>query len=186
MNIGLISSRYAQALLLLVQERGDGEAVCAQAQRLVAAVSAHPEIRRVLSDAGGVSPARKMDLLRAVLDPDPVEPSLQRFLDLLARKGRLPLVQQILHGFVDRWYRSQGILFASMVTAAPAPPTLREKIRQATSDLTRSQVRLEEKVDPSILGGIVLTVDGYRIDASVRRQLDTLRTEFTDKNKRIV
>lgn len=186
MNVGLISSRYARALLLYVQESGDGEAVRAQAEKIVAIWSGRPEFRRALADAGGVSLKEKMDLLRAALAPEAISPSLETFLELVARKGRLPVLGLILHGFVDRWYRSQGIRFASMVTASEPPKWLEDKIIRTASEMTRSEVRLDKKVDPSILGGIIFTVDGYRIDASVRRQLETLRTEFIDKNKRIV
>lgn len=52
--------------------------------------------------------------------------------------------------------------------------------------MTGGEVRLEEKADPDIIGGLVLTVGDYRLDASVRGQLETLRKEFIDKNKRIV
>lgn len=186
MNDGLIASRYARALLLYVEEQGDGERVVGQAGRLVAAISASSQLRSLLSDPSGVSSREKMDLLRSALSPEPPAPALERFLELVLRSGRMPLIRLILKDFTIRYYRSRGILTATLVTATEASDALEEKIRRAAGRMTRSQVRIEKTVDPAILGGFILTVDGSRCDASLRRQLQTLRSEFTQKNKRIV
>ena len=186
MNTGIISSRYARALLKFVDSNGGGETVCAQAKKLEAAISAVPEFGLILADARAVEPSRKFVLLKTALEPEDMDPGLEKFLKLVLKNGRIRDIRLILHSFVDMYYRSKGIRFATLTTAVPAGPEFGEKIRARVAELTGGEVRLEEKTDPDIIGGLLLTVGDYRLDASVRGQLETLRKEFIDKNKRIV
>jgi len=186
MNTGIISSRYALALRKYVDVHGGGAAVCAQAKKLEAAFSSVPEFDRVMADSKVVSPSRKLALLKTALEPEDMDPGLEKFLGLLVRNGRIGDVRLILHCFIDIYYRSRGIRFAKLTTAVPVGPEFEEKIRACVAGLTGGEVRLSGEVNPEIIGGVVLTVGDYRVDASVRGQLDTLRREFVEKNKRIV
>ena len=186
MNTGIVSSRYALALLKYVDRNGGGEAICAQAKRLEDVLSSVPELSHVLADGKALAPAAKIGLMKSALAPDAMEPGLERFLKLLVRNGRIRDVRLILHRFIDTYYRSKGIRFAKLKTAVPVSPAFEEKMRACVAGITGGEVRLTGEVDPDIIGGMVLTVGDYRVDASVRGQLDTLRKEFIDKNKRIV
>ena len=122
MNTGILSSRYATALLRYTQETGGGERVCAQVQRLLE----HPE----------------------------ENPSL-------------------------------GILVAHLTTAVPAGE-LEDKLRSMLEKKFGGEVRIESRVDPDLVGGFTLEVGDYLLDASVRRQIETIRRQFVIQNNRIV
>ena len=83
MNTGIISTRYAKALLMYTEENGSGERVCAQ-------------IREILKDPD------KM--------PSALEPDLERFLTMVSKNGRMEDIRFILRSFVGMYYRSKGIL----------------------------------------------------------------------------
>lgn len=158
MNTGIISSRYARALLLLTQETGRGEQVCNQ-------------IRSLLSDPDRI--------------PENLEPDLEKIIALLARNGREDYLKFVLNSFVGMYYRSAGVLLAHLTTAVPAPG-LGEKLTGLVSSRTGFKVLLETAVDPDIVGGFVFDIDDYRLDASVRSSIDAVRRQFIDKNKRLV
>ena len=63
---------------------------------------------------------------------------------------------------------------------------LAEKIESLLSERTGSHVVLDHKTDPSIIGGFVFEMDGYRLDASASGRLDRLRKELVEENSRLV
>ena len=158
MNTGIISSRYATALLRYTQETGGGERVCAQVRRLLE----HPEER-----------------------PAALEPELERFVRLLVKNGRLGEVRFIFRSFIAMYYRSRGIRVARLTTAVPAQE-LEQKLRSMLERQLGCEVLLESDVDPDLLGGFTLEVGDYLLDASVRRQIETIRRQFVISNNRIV
>lgn len=158
MNTGVITSRYAKALLRYTQETGHGEQVCAQVQALLA------------------SPDKA---------PDVLEPDLERFIALLVERGRMEYVRQIFQTFVRMYYKAENIRVAHLTTAIPAPE-LEQKLLSMLEKQTGSKVILDTTVDPALIGGFVVEVDDYMMDASVRRQLETIRRQFIISNNRIV
>ena len=158
MNTGIIASRYATALLRYTQETGGGERVCAQARRLLD----HPE-----------------------QDPGPLEPELERLIRLVVQNGRLEDVKFILRSFIAMYYRSRGIQVAILTTVVPSG-ALERKFRTMLEKQFGTEVLIETKVDPDLVGGFTLEVGDYLLDASVRRQIETIRRQFVISNNRIV
>jgi ATP synthase, F1 delta subunit len=158
MNTGIIASRYAAALLRYTQETGGGERVCAQVRRLLD----HPD-----------------------QDPGPLEPELERFIQLLVSNGRLEDVRFILHDFIEMYYRSLGVRVARLTTVV-ASKELEQKLHAMLEKQLGCEVVIETRVDPALIGGFTLEVGDYLLDASVRRQIDTIRRQFVIQNNRIV
>ena len=158
MNTGIIASRYATALLRYTQETGGGERVCTQVRRLLD----HPE-----------------------QDPGPLEPELERLIRLVVENGRLEDVKFILRSFIAMYYRSRGIQVAQLTTVVPSEG-LERKLRTMLEKQFGTQVLIETKVDPELIGGFTLEVGDYLLDASVRRQIETIRRQFVISNNRIV
>ena len=80
-------------------------------------------------------------------------------------------------------YRAQynadhGIIEATVVSAVPLQDASREKLLAKLAALTGKTVTLKEKVDPSVLGGLRLAMDGKRLDGTVQRRLETMRDEI--------
>ena len=186
MNTGIISSRYAKALLRFSSEEGDSEKTCSQAMTLEKAFKDLPELRQIMSDPAAVSMEDKMSLMVSALGDEPMTGSLRKFLELVLRAGRIDDIRFILRSFINQYFKSRNIRFATIVTANEPDPPLVEKIRTAAKQRLGGEIMIETKVDPSIIGGIIFTVDDYRVDSSVKTQLETLAKEFTDRNKRIV
>ena len=158
MNTGILSSRYANALLRYTEETGGGERVCAQVRLLLD----HPD-----------------------QDPGPLEPELERFIRLVVDNGRLEDVRFMFRSFIEMYYRSRGILVARLTTAVPSAE-LEQKLRTMLEGKFGGEVLVESRVDPALVGGFTLEVGNYLLDASVRRQIETIRRQFIISNNRIV
>jgi len=185
-NTGIISSRYARALLKLVDDIGDGELVCSQFPKVLDAIKKVPELYHIVNDPKAVTVDQKMTLLKSSLAPETMTPSLEKFLTLLIRNGRMDHGEFIFHAFSMLYYESRNIRFATLTTAEEAPQWLVDKIVDLIHNTYGSKVVLDKKVDPDIIGGLVLMMDDWCVDASIARQLDEIRKEFNSKNKRIV
>lgn len=186
MTQGLISSRYAKALLAFADLNGEAEKVCREAHVLESAIRDLPEVQRIMSDQAVVSDKEKMAILTSALRSGEMSPTMERFIDLVLRNKRERDLRFILHTFTVLYYKSRGISFAHVTTAVPAPASLIERIGASMEKVVKGEVVLSEETDPAIIGGIVIRLDGIQLDASVAGQLATLRKEFTQKNKRIV
>ena len=184
MNTGIISSRYAKALLLYLGDAPDTQAVYDQAQTLEKALGALPQFGQALSSPADIDDAAKMDLLREAVG-EKMDPRLERFLSMVLTKGRSSYLQLILHAFREQYLKEKHILVARLVTAVPAP-ALQEKLSAILREKTGCDIRFEAEVDLDLIGGFVLEVDGFRVDAAVSSQLEELRKQFVRKNKRIV
>lgn len=206
MNTGIIATRYATALLKLVDETGSGDVVAAQVQVIEKALDEVPDFRRAVDDPA-VAAVRKISLFEAALK-DSMAQELHKFLELLIRNGRIGDVRLVLTTFVTEYYRSRHIKRARLVVADPAlldpeptpsdpvpvegalrqaqRPALESRLRDLIEKQTGCRLILKTEVNPSLIGGFVFEVEDTVLDASVSRQLDFIRRQFIEKNRRIV
>lgn len=206
MNTGIIATRYATALLKLVEDTGSGELVAAQVQVIEKALDEVPDFRRAVDDPA-VAAVQKISLFESSLK-DSMAQELHKFLELLIRNGRIGDVRLVLTTFVTEYYRSRHIKRARLVVADPAlldpeptpsdPVPVEGSLRQAQRLTLESRLRdliekqtgcrliLKTEVNPSLIGGFVFEVEDTVLDASVSRQLDFIRRQFIEKNRRIV
>lgn len=158
MNTGAISTRYAKALLLFVDQTGSGKEVYAQ-------------VRSILDNP---------DMVSQGLHPD-----LERFVGLVSANGRISYIKFIFTSFVRQYEESRNLHRAKLVTAVPSPEAS-SRVTKLVEGLTGGTVEMQAEVAPDIIGGFILELDGLRADASVSGQLEAISKEFQDRNKRIV
>lgn len=193
MNTGMIASRYATALLGLVDETGSGEVALAQAQAILKALVEVPDLRRALEDRTGVSGDRKIALLETVVEGDgkgvSLAPELRQFVKLLVRNGRIGDIVLILKSFESEYYKSRGLVRGRLILSSPEDNLGEEnerRLRSLIEEKTGKKLILTTEIDDSLIGGFRLEVEDRLLDASVSRQLDIIRRRFEEKNRRIV
>ena len=168
---GLIASRYARALLEFSTQRGTSAQVFAEVQRLADAIT---EEQGCKGDDG---------ILSACIDT--LGEEMRRFLTLVISNRRSDLLPFILHSFVAQYRKVNGITTAQLTTAVPSPE-LENQLASLLAKRGYRQVDFSSHVDAELIGGFVLQVDDLRMDASVKSQLQKLREQLLEKNKRIV
>lgn len=186
MNRSLVITRYARALVKYVRETGHGGIVCSEAETLLHALDSLPDLRRMMeADGDVVSAFDKKKLLQSAL-PGRITPELSRFLTLLNQNGRMPLVRDILRDFVDMYHRSVGIRKAHLTCVSQPSERLLQLLKALVKQKTGDDVIIEVDIDPTLIGGFVFDIDDYLLDASVKRQLDLIRAQFIERNRRII
>ena len=184
MNSGVIASRYAKALLSYVTEDGAGEKTYSQACALVQCLSVLPQLREYVLKHDDIPLEKKAGLLLSALG-EPLADHLRRFMRLVADHRRMEFFDAMLWSFIARYREVCRIKVGSLVTPVP-DDGLRERLEGIFHDRTSCEVRFRTEVNPDLIGGFVLELDGYRLDASVRTRLEQIRRALIDDTNRIV
>lgn len=173
-----VASRYAKALLGLASERDELKAVESDINTLSSLIDSSKEFELLL-----VSPVVKPDQKKAVLTAllkDKLSEVTFMFIILLVSKGREGAVASIVEEAKSQLRAMNNIQAATVKTASPLDDDSRAKILAQVAKLHNGEVELKEIVDPEILGGFVLRLDDKEIDASIKRQLNTLGRKLTE------
>ncbi len=185
MDTGLVSSRYASALLKFANENGTADAVYSQVLALLKALSSVPQFRAAIDNPMSVSDSNKFSLLVSALGGEEMAEELQKFIRLVMKKRRTNLLRLILYSFVSQYRDEHNIKVSRLITAVPAPE-LEKRLSGIIRERKGDSVLFEHRIDPSIIGGFIIEIDGYRLDASTATQLKSVRRQFVEKNRRIV
>ena len=185
MNDSIIRTRYADALVKYVQETGNGDSVCTQAERLAHVLGEVPDLSRMIAAKDVVSDAKKRELLRTAVG-EPMLPELSRFTDLLIANGRIGTLRFILLDFAERYRRSKGIRKARLKVAVPPSEELLTRLAALVKERTGDEAQIDVEVDPSLIGGFIFDIDDAIIDKSVAHKLELIKIQFIEKNRRIV
>ena len=102
------------------------------------------------------------------------------FLMLLIDKKRLEHVGEIAEVFNYLFEQLQGIVEVRIITAVPIERELEIKTVLRLEEKTGKQIRLVKSVDESIIGGMIVIIEGKIIDGSIRHQLDSMKTSLTE------
>ena len=173
-----VASRYAKSLIELANEKGVLEQVREDMQMFSNIVSQNRDFKLLLRNPI-VKPEKKLAVLNGVFKGKVQELTLA-FFNIVARKQRESLLEFIAVSFEEQYKALKGIVTAQVTSALPLTVSLREELTQKIAAEYGQQIQLEEKVDPSLIGGFVLQVGDKQIDSSVKNSLRKLRNEFKD------
>ncbi len=178
MSVRSAARRYAGVLFDVVQKQGDLARAEQELNAFVALVEGHQELQTVLAHPA-ISALKKRDLVGKILDTSgDLSGEVRRLLLMLAERDRLGSIGEVARAFTARLMAHRKVMDAEIVTARALPGSQREALTKALSQAVGADVRLQESVDPSIMGGIVARVGSVVYDASLTRQLEKMRRQL--------
>lgn len=183
MNEGMISKRYAKALLQFAAEKKSEDTLFSEMKKLVAAFSAEPRLRTAM-DNPTLNADDKLGLIKAAAGGK-ISEELTRFAGLVLKNRRERFLQNIGLSYIDLYSEKKQINIGKLVTATPVDDTVTGKMKGLLQQIKPGTLDFETSVDPDIEGGFILYVDTYRLDASVRTQLKRIRQQFIAENSKI-
>ncbi len=171
-----VARRYAQALLDLAEERNCSrevrEALTAAGRLLVPG----SELLAAL-DNPALPAERQQSVVSAVFPAQAgsAEELVARLLGLLVARRRVALLTAVAEAYGQLWNARHGVVAARAVSSAPLEPGQRQALETTLRGMTGREVELQAEVDPQIMGGLVLEMEGRVYDGSVRARLGALR-----------
>ena len=173
--MSVVDRVYARALFEAAQEKGRLEPVRDQLEEVVTGAAEVPELRELLRNPQ-LDPRARAAALEDMLSGG--EQLVRNFVLLLADKGRAAQFEEIAREFERLVAERQGILSAELTTAVELSDAEARKLLGQIEEAAGRKVEATRKVDPDLIGGVVIQVGSYRLDASVRGRLERLRREL--------
>ena len=169
-----IAVRYATAIFELAQEEKSVEALERDFASLKAMIDESPELARLVR--APVFPREDQAKgLNGVLHRMEAAPLTRRFVLMLASKRRLFVLADAMRAFEQMVAKLRGEVSASVTSARPLNDAEVSQLKQILKSKLGRDARLEAKVDPTLLGGLVVKVGSRMIDSSLRTKLNGIR-----------
>ena len=174
MDIGIISNRYAKALHRFAEENNEADRVYTEMQALASAFLQTKSLRHALNSPVVSSSDKKKLLTAAAAGDSAPTRSAERFFELLVKNKRADLAQFMAQAYLSRYRQAKHLVPARLLLAGRVSEETEKSLRQLVEKRTRGQVEFQTTIAPHIGGGFILEYDTYRLDASLKSQLETL------------
>ena len=169
-----IAGRYAQAVFDLAREENMIPAVEADLANLEQALAESADLRDLISSPV-YSREEQGAALAAIGQRMGLSPVFQNVLGLMAQKRRLFVLPHLLAVLRDRISGARGEVSAEVTSAQPLTAEQLARLSETLSASAGKSVRLQTRVDPSLIGGLVVQIGSRMIDTSIRAQLGQLQ-----------
>jgi F-type H+-transporting ATPase subunit delta len=171
------ANRYARALFSLAQDDDSVKSIRAELADMERLLASNPDLHRRL-----FQPLHPVDERRRVLsrlcEQGGGSQTIQNFFGFLIDQRRLVEFEAIQEEYGRLADRAAGRVRAEVLSASPLRDEQRARLVETLNRKTGKEVDLSVRVDPSLLGGAIATVDGLVFDGSLRTQLSQLRTNL--------
>jgi F-type H+-transporting ATPase subunit delta len=173
MRTSEIAETYARSLFELGSLTGTVTDAEAQLNDVVKTVRGHVDLRDALADAT-VPDEKKREILREIFG-EAVDPAVLSIVQVIVASGNVDKLGDVAVAFSALVEQELGVVPAEVTTAVPLTDQLRASLSAKLEGSLDKRVVLREKVDPEILGGIVIKVAGRVMDGSLKKQLSDMR-----------
>jgi F-type H+-transporting ATPase subunit delta len=170
-----IAQVYARSLFEVAEELGVLDEIREQLGQFADALHSSRELATFFFSPYFSTEEKKDALHRAI---DGAEPAFMSFLEALVERHRMPAIFRIRVRFEALWDDANKLLPVEVTSAVELDEQTVQNIGERIGEQTGLKVQLSSTVDSGILGGIVLRVGNFILDASIRNQLNQLRKEL--------
>ena len=169
-----IAKVYARSLFEVAVEQDKLDVVKEQLGQFADALAGNREVAVFFFSPYFSAEEKKDGLHRAV---EGAEPIFLNFLEALIERHRTPAIYRIRTDFDLLYDKTNKLLPVQLTSAVELDPELVKSLGRSIGEQTGNEIELSSNVDPEILGGIVLRVGNFILDASIKTRLDQLRRE---------
>src|SRR6476620_7806159 len=170
-----IGQVYSRALFEAAMEHGDLDEIHDQLGIFADALGENKNLQTFFFSPR-FSSSEKKDAIRKVIDGG--NERFLNFLELLAERHRFPATFRIRRAFDDLWREEHKVLPVEVTSAVELDEALVRSIGERIETQTGRRIELTSRVDPDIIGGLVLRVGNKVLDASVQGRLQRLRRQL--------
>ncbi len=169
-----LADRYAAALFDLADERKELDTVAADLRQLRDMILGSADLRRLVRSPV-LSRAEQAKAIGAVAESAGISQLTRNFLGLIAQNRRLFALPAMIEAYLAQLAARRGEVTAQVVAAQPLTPAQEAAVNEQLRKAVGSKVAVEVRVDPSLLGGMIVKVGSRMVDASVRSKLQRLQ-----------
>ena len=171
---GIVSGRYANALIELAEDAKKLDKVEKDLKDLQAMMAESSDLMSVIRSPV-LSASVLMNAMGAIADKAQLDDITKKFLNVLIGNRRLNALDKIAEAFSQALSKRRGEITVDVQVAQDLSADQKKELQDALSKAMNADVTVRAKVEPSILGGMIVTVGSRMIDDSVRRKLEKLK-----------
>jgi F-type H+-transporting ATPase subunit delta len=171
---GGLTDRYAAALYSLADDTHALDETVDEMAALGRLIDESADLRRLLGSPL-VDVVQGVAAIRAVLEEQKFSPLVVRFACVVAGNRRLNKLRAIVAAFAALAAERRGVVTAQVVSAHPLSTVQREALRARLIEAGYGQVNIDEQVDASLLGGLVVRIGARLFDSSIKSRLQRLQ-----------
>ena len=172
-NVGRV---YAEALLELATEQGVVDEVAEQVQAIMPAIASGNELHRLLANPA-IRDSERGAIVQRVFEGK-VHALLYKMLRVLGDKGRLGSLPEVAGGYLLAVAEARGQVDVQATVATELNAADIARVAEQIGQALGKTVSLNQKVDPSLIGGMKIKVGDRLIDASVASQLQNMKNKM--------
>ncbi|MDO5646744.1 F0F1 ATP synthase subunit delta [Paracoccus sp. (in: a-proteobacteria)] len=169
-----IAGRYAQAVFEIVKDEGGLDNLARQIDELDATLTNSADLRDLIS-----SPIYTRDqqagAIASITDKMGLSATLANTLKLMAKNRRLFVLPQLVARLSDLIAAERGEMTADVTTAAPLTDEQQQRLKDTLAEKSGKTIKLNTRVDESLIGGMIVKLGSQMIDSSVRSKLASLQ-----------
>ena len=169
---------YALSFFSLAEEENKEQEIFEELTEIEAIFAKNPEYT-VLLDSPTVNVSERCNLIDEAFSA--CGEYVKNFLKILCEKKYIHIFPECVKEYEKQYNKKLGIEKVTAITAIPLSDELREKLIKKLEKDTGKIISLEQRVDKSILGGIILRTENSQTDASVRARLEGIRAELSSQ-----
>ena len=169
-----VAARYAAALFDLAQETRAIDAVKTDLERFDALIEQTPDLARLVRSPV-FSSEDQLRALAPILERSGIGGLAAQFIKLCAANRRLFAIRDMVRAYRELVAREKGEATANVTVAEQLKPEHLAALRDALKAVSGKEVDLDVKIDPAIIGGLVVKLGSRMIDASLRTKLNAIK-----------
>ena len=169
-----VAGRYASALFDLAREQNELDKVDQDLSKVQAMLDQSGDLKRLVNSPAFAAEDQQR-ALKAVMDWAAVGATTSNFLSVVARNRRLFAAEDMIKSFRQQLALHRGEMAAEVQSAMPLNDEQLAALKEKLKSSFGKDVRLNAKVDPSLLGGLVVKVGSRMFDSSLRTKLTNLK-----------
>lgn len=173
-TIGVIATRYATALFELADSSSALDQVAGDLKALKAMILASEDLRRLI-DSPVLSRSEQGGAIAVLATKAGFTELTVKFLGLAAQNRRLFTLPGVIDAYLGRLAARRGEMSASVASAVALTPAQQDALVSTLKTAFGGKVSVEIKVDPSLLGGLVVQVGSRMVDSSLKTKLQHLK-----------
>lgn len=181
MDIGIISARYAHALFDFAKGRQTETRLYNDIKMLAISFETEPTLKEALGNPV-LSSKDKIQLLTNAAGIE-VCTEFERFIRLVLQHKRENLLQIICLIYIALYRKEKHINRVYLYTAVPLSNQLKERLSHEIQSEIGGTIEFSEHIKPELIGGLVLRMNNYQMDASIATQLKRVKRQLMEKNR---
>ena len=176
MDIGVISVRYARALLKSATDQKLEDKVYQEMMTLAKSYLEVPQLRQTIDNP--MLSKDKKEMLLQTASGETISALTKSFIALVLKEDRENVIQFMANSYVTLYRQQKNVIRGKLTTAARVSAQTEQKMREMVESKTNGTVEFETEVNPDIIGGFILEYDTFRMDASVKSKLNSILNQL--------